>query len=99
MGKTGGTCGAVTAALMVIGLKCGTTDSKDKDTNERCHDLGRKLMQEFTSRNRTTVCSELLGFDVYTRERLTADESRVIFDNCRKYIQDASEIIEEIMKT
>ena len=99
MGKTGGTCGAVTGALMVIGLKYGTTDSEGKDTNERCYELGRKLMQEFTSRHRTTVCSELLGFDVYTRERLTADEDRIMFDNCQKYLQDASEIIEEIMKT
>jgi len=98
MGKTGGTCGVVTGALMALGLKYGAIDAKDKETKAIGYELARKFIREFTSRNRATDCRELLGFDIYTRERLTADEGRVIFDNCRKYVQDAADILKEMMK-
>jgi C_GCAxxG_C_C family probable redox protein len=94
LGKTGGTCGAVAGAMMVIGLKYGTCDATDEKANARVYELGRKFIQEFRSRNATLICRELLGFDVYTRKKLVSDEERVIFDLCPKYIQDAAEILE-----
>ncbi len=97
LGKTGGTCGVVTGALMIIGLKYGTSDAADEKANAAVYEMGRKFMQKFKSRNTTTVCRDLLGFDVYTREKMVSDEERVIFDLCPKYIQDAAEIIDELM--
>lgn len=98
LGKSGGTCGAVTGALMVIGLKYGTSDASDGKANAKVYEIGRKFLQEFRARNSTIICRDLLGFDVYTREKLISDEERAIFDLCPKYIQDAAEILDELIK-
>jgi len=94
LGKTGETCGAVTGALMIIGLKYGTADAADKEANARVYECGRKFLKEFRSRNAALRCRDLMGFDVYTRKKILSDESRVIFDLCPKYIRDAAEILE-----
>jgi len=97
MGKTGETCGVVTGALMIIGLKYGTTDAADKEANAGAHEKGKNFINEFMRRNGFLPCRELLGFDIYTRQKLTTDENRAIFDLCPKYVRDAAEILEEMI--
>jgi len=83
---------------MIIGLKYGTSDAADEKANATVYEIGRKFIQQFKSRNTTIICRDLLGFDVYTRERLVSDEERIIFDLCPKYIQDAAEIMDGLIK-
>jgi hypothetical protein len=83
---------------MIIGLKYGTSDAADEKANTKVYEIGRKFIQKFKSRNATVVCRDLLGFDVYTREKTVSDDERVIFDLCPKYIQEAAEIIDELIK-
>ncbi|RJQ50324.1 MAG: C_GCAxxG_C_C family protein [Nitrospiraceae bacterium] len=97
IGKTGETCGAVIGALMVIGLRYGTSDPDDEMVNNRVYGLSRKFIEGFRSRNNSLTCRDLLGFDIYTHEKISPDKRRVIFDLCPKYIHDAAEILEGML--
>jgi len=53
----------------------------------------------FKARNETTECRELLGCDVSTFEGLKAAKKERHFNTrCPKFVQDAVEILEEILK-
>lgn len=96
MGRMGETCGAVTGALMVIGLKYGTADIKDKASKEKTYELTKKFIQKFSARNGSITCKELLGFELLSGNN--DHRSREIISNkCPKLVKDAAEIMEEIL--
>lgn len=52
MGRMGETCGAVTSAFMVLGLKYGRIKAEDEETKEKTYDLVREFVKRFESRNK-----------------------------------------------
>jgi C_GCAxxG_C_C family probable redox protein len=60
----GETCGAVTGALMVIGLKHAGLKGRSLFSKDRAEEIAREFVVRFKERNDTTVCRELLGCDV-----------------------------------
>lgn len=66
MAGRGDTCGALSGALMGIGLKYGGTRSDDEEAKERAYSLAQKFMQEFESRHGSVFCRDLLGHDIST---------------------------------
>jgi len=48
--KTGNICGAVSGAVMVIGLKYGKTEAGDDAATEKTRALVRQFIQDFTKR-------------------------------------------------
>jgi C_GCAxxG_C_C family probable redox protein len=98
MARMGDTCGAVTGAFMVIGLRHGRTRAEDKDAKEKTYNLVHKFAEEFAERNGSIVCRELLGCDLGTPEGYETAKREGYFDTvCPKLVQDAAEIIEEIL--
>ena len=61
---TGNICGAVSGAIMVIGLKYGKTKRGDDAATEKTRALVRKFIHEFTQRNGSINCTELLGYNL-----------------------------------
>lgn len=99
MARMGETCGAVTGAFMVIGLKHGKTKFEDKQAKEKTYSLVREFVDRFKSRNGSIVCRELLGCDISTPEgRDLAKEKNLFTTLCPKFVQDAAEIIEQILE-
>ena len=95
----GETCGAVSGALMVIGLKHAKVKGSSIFSREQTHDIAAEFITRFKARNKTVVCRELLGCDVSTREGLkTAKKERHFKKRCPKFVQDAAEILEEMLK-
>lgn len=98
MGRMGKTCGAVTGAFMLIGLKYGRTTIEDEEAKEKTYRLVREFAEKFTSRNGTIVCNDLLECDISTPEGHQLAEEKNIFDTlCPKLVQDAAEIVEEML--
>ena len=98
MARMGETCGAVTGAVMVIGLKYGTADSEDMEKRERIYELVREFVDKFKSRNRSIKCRELLDCDISTPEGRKQAKDNELFDTlCPKLVRDAAEIIEQIL--
>ncbi len=96
MGLMGGTCGAVTGAFIIIGLKHGQANSEDKESKKKTYELIEKFVREFKSRNDTIICRELIGFDIGSKNK-PQDSGQIISEKCPNYIRDAAELIEEIM--
>jgi C_GCAxxG_C_C family probable redox protein len=99
MGGMGHTCGAVTGAFMVIGLKCARLRADDIETKEQAYNLVKEFARRFTSRNGSVMCRELLDQDISTPEgRLIATDKGLFTTICPRLVQDAAEIIEQILE-
>ena len=99
MGRMAETCGAVTGAFMVIGLKYGKTRVEDEQTEEKAYSLVKEFVDKFKSRNGSIICRELLGCDISTPKGMAlAKEKKLIATLCPKFVQDAAEIIEQILE-
>lgn len=97
MGKTGGTCGAVTGSIMVIGLRSGSADPKDKEAKEKTSSLVREFMERFKSLNKSTTCRELIGHDVQLLGSLPPEVRKDVHKQCAKCVRNAVEILEEML--
>jgi len=94
----GETCGAVTGALMVIGLKYGMTQAKDEAAREQTYKLAQELAARFKERHRSIICRELLGYDLSSPEGRKAAYDKGLFSTlCPQLVRDAAEIVEEIL--
>jgi C_GCAxxG_C_C family probable redox protein len=99
IGHMGETCGAVTGVIMVIGLKYGKTRAEDEQIEEKAYSLIQEFVDKFNSRNGSIICRELLGYDISTLEGMKlAKEKNLFITICPKLVQDAAEIIEQILE-
>jgi len=62
-GGIGRTCGALTGAMMVAGLKYGNAKSTDREDAVRCREKTRELIEKFEKTHGSSMCNELVGFD------------------------------------
>lgn len=99
IGRMGETCGAVTGAFMIIGLKYGMTDLEDKKAKTKTYELAEQFIKKFKSCNSSNsiMCRELIGFDISSEKELSLHAKEIIKLKCPKFIRDAAEIIEEIL--
>ena len=98
MARMAETCGAVTGAFMVIGLKYGKAKANDEKAKDKTYSLVKEFVSRFKARNNSIVCKELLGCDINTAEGMKIfQDKKLITTLCPKFVQDAAEIIEEIL--
>ncbi len=91
----GGTCGAVTGALMVIGMKHGHYTS-EPGAKANTKGLVRQFNESFQERHGALTCKELLGYDTSTPEGADAAHAAGVFDTqCPMYIKTACDLLEE----
>ncbi len=94
----GAICGAVSGALMVIGLKYGRTKKEDIKAREKTYKLANEFINKFKEKNNSIICNDLLGCDISTDEGLKiAKVKRGDPNFCPKFVKDAVEILEEIL--
>lgn len=100
MGRMAGTCGAVTGAFMVLGLKHGPTEPGDQTGRETVYERVREFAKRFEAHNGTTVCRNLIQCDIDTPEGLAMARQQKLFATvCPKFVQDAAEILEEMLNS
>jgi C_GCAxxG_C_C family probable redox protein len=98
MAHLGETCGAVTGACMLIGLKYGRTQAEDLAARERTYTLIRKFVEDFKALHGSIQCPRLLGLDIGTEEGLRLANEKNLFQTlCTGYVKNAAEIIEDIL--
>lgn len=97
IGRTGETCGAVTGALMALGLKFGYSEPNPQ-AKDKVYLLAREFMRRFQERHGSLDCKVLIGYDLSTPEGYQmAHEQAVFKTKCSQFIQDAIAIAEEMM--
>lgn len=97
MSRLGETCGAVTGAYMLIGLKYGKYLPHDNQSKEKSFELVQEFERRFAAQNQSTNCRELLGFDLKNCEKEKA--LPVIRQVCPNAVKSAAEIIESILES
>jgi C_GCAxxG_C_C family probable redox protein len=96
--RMGGTCGAVSGALMVLGLKYGNTTAEDKEAKAKTYTKVEEYTNRFKARNGSVTCRELLGCDLSTPEGMKEAKDKGLFSSiCPRIVQDAVEILEEML--
>lgn len=93
--RRGQTCGAVTGALMALGLAQGADTPAGKEDTYR---MGQEFLQRFESRHATILCRELIDCDISTLEgRQQAREKGAFTTLCPLFVRDAAEIVQAML--
>lgn len=99
MGFIGETCGAVTGAFMLIGLKHGKSRVDDNEAKEKTYELVQEYTNRFIALNGSVKCKELLACDISIPEQMQyAKEQQLFTTICTKMVKDSSEIVEELLE-
>jgi len=89
-------CGAVSGAVLVIGLKYGHTDAKDTAAKEACKAKVKEFLRVYKERNRHILCRDILGCDINTPEgRQKARDEKLFTTVCVDMVASAATILEE----
>ena len=95
MGRCGQACGAVSGAVMALGLKYGKYLREDNESKEKTYAAVQEFIRLFTERNRTVSCNELVGVDIKTADiQLVKDITAKV---CPGFVKDAVEILETLL--
>lgn len=97
--RKGEMCGAVSGALMVLGLKFGHYHYNAPEEKGNAYKVAEEFMNRFIEKNGTVVCRELLGYDVSKPEDMLKIKELDLFKStCPKMIQCATEIVEQMLE-
>ena len=95
--RLGETCGAVTGAFMVLGLRHGSTDCSTSAGRAEVYTRIVDFSGRFKRRNGSLICRDLLGCDISTAEGMKqAKEQNLFKTTCVKMVEDAAEILEDM---
>lgn len=90
-------CGAVSGAVLVIGLKCGYCEASDLEAKNNCNIRTEEFIKAFRKKNSEIVCRELLGCDIATPEgKEQAVKQGLFTTKCVQLVTDAVELLEEL---
>jgi len=99
MGNLGETCGAVTGAFMVIGLKHGRVSIDDRIAKGKTYGFVRDFAHIYNTKRGSIKCKELLGCDLNTPEGMSyARENNLFKTICPGLVETAVETLEELLK-
>ena len=83
---------------MVIGLAQRKEDIRDASSRENVYALSRSFIGEFTARNGSVMCTDLVGYDLSQQDQYReAREQKVFATRCSKLVRDAGEILEDLL--
>jgi C_GCAxxG_C_C family probable redox protein len=98
VGHMGETCGAVTGAFMVIGLKYGMTVADGWQSHRDAFGKVQEFAREFKVCHGSIVCRELLGFDINDQAAFReARKNGTMMRICPVLVHDAAEITEKLL--
>jgi C_GCAxxG_C_C family probable redox protein len=99
MGRMAETCGAVTGAFMLIGLKYGKFKPEDNEAREKSYALVKEFTKRFEEIHGSICCKDLLKHDMNNPEELKYIKENEICDTlCPVFVKDAVQIIEELLQ-
>ncbi len=96
MARSCGTCGALTGAMLGIGLALGRSTSAD--SVERCYAATRRLIGEFEQTFGARDCHVLLGCDLGTAEGQAIFREHRLGERCLQFTGKAAEIAARIVE-
>lgn len=93
---TAQTCGAVTAAAIILGLAVQETD--EEVARKQAYALAKDFIGLFEGLHGTSLCRELLAADMRTEEGMKRIKEEGLFSKaCPVFVRDAARIVDEIL--
>lgn len=86
MGGMEGTCGAVTGACVLAGMKRSSGNLEQPDSKAESYKLSREIVKRFEEQNQSVVCKTLKGV-----------ETGKMLRPCKDCIKDAAAIAEQVL--
>ncbi|AEV67450.1 C-GCAxxG-C-C family protein [Acetivibrio clariflavus] len=100
IGKLREVCGTVTGMLMVIGMKYGYTDPKNKEAKTEHYELVQNLAKQFEKDNGSIVCRELLGLSIKNDSPVPEDRNESYYKKrpCAELVEQAAKLLDEYIQ-
>ena len=97
--RQGGTCGCITAALLVLGMALGFYDAQDKEQeiygNQKTDEFVKRFAQKMEGE---VCCRDILGKDISKPEELAVIRKEgLILQKCPRAINTSIELLEEML--
>ena len=91
-------CGAVSGAIMALGLKYGRDENADNEITSEMYQKTQDFIKSFEKIHGSIICRELLnGCDLRTEEgKNEFREKRLLQNTCIKCVETAVKILSEI---
>ncbi len=96
MARTGGQCGAVSGAIMALGLLRGR--QSPAEAVDGTYAVVRDLMRQFAERFGSTNCRTLLGCDLDTAEGQQTFIANQLIERCYDYAEGATQIASSLLE-
>lgn len=94
----GEVCGAVTGALMALGLKYGQSEIEDLESRKKANDISVEMLERFKGENGSYICRDLLGYDISNEDDIEIIKEKELFTKfCPKMVESATKIAEKLM--
>jgi C_GCAxxG_C_C family probable redox protein len=95
IGRLQDVCGAVSAAVAVLGLASGFKESSGRPEINAVYDTVRRFVADFTREKGTTKCRELINCDLSSEEGQKYFQEHNLKDNCRGYLRLCCELLDK----
>jgi C_GCAxxG_C_C family probable redox protein len=97
--RTQETCGAVSGALMAIGLKYGKGENGTDEEKAKAYEVSNQFLEAFKAIHGSTRCLDLLDglhFSI-PEEMQKVDKEKMFSVRCPQYVEDAVRIAESLL--
>lgn len=97
--RQGGTCGCITASLLVLGMALGFYDSQDKEKEVYGNKKTEEFIRRFTEQMKGVIyCRDILGKDISKpNEMADIRKEGLILKKCSDAINISIEILEDML--
>lgn len=94
--RRGHICGAVTGALLALGLARGASTLEEK---RQAYSLAEEFLLRFEARYQTVLCRDLIGYDLsQPGERQEARQAGVFQTKCPNFVRAAAEMVQQMLE-
>jgi C_GCAxxG_C_C family probable redox protein len=91
-------CGALSGAIMVIGLRYGRIKAEDKIAKEKTYAVVGEFLKQFKQRSGLLECTDLLGYNLSDQQQVAeAKKNKVVMARCPAFVRDAVELVEKLI--
>ncbi|MBI4797296.1 MAG: C_GCAxxG_C_C family protein [Desulfarculus sp.] len=92
------TCGAVSGAILVLGLAQGPRQLEERQPRFACYEATGEFVRRFQDIHGAIACRDLLGLDLGTAQGRRQAQERGLFTNrCPQFVKSAGQLLEQIL--
>ncbi|MCL2232701.1 MAG: C-GCAxxG-C-C family protein [Treponema sp.] len=95
IGRTQEMCGAVTAAVMVLGLASEFKASDGRPKINEVYEKVRRLIEDFTKEHGTVKCRDLVNCDLSSEEGQKYFKEHNVKEQCRGYVRLCCKLLDK----